>query len=336
VALRERVHGVWLDSTYVGALRQRGDHTAFQLHPSYVDDPHRPVLGLTFEQDLERVHSASLRLPPWFANLLPEGTLRRWIAEQRGLSERREMELLAEVGHDLPGAVRVLPLPPDIAGSASPDPWSTPAQPAPRPTLEDLDPRGRFSLAGVQLKLSMVAAGERLVVPLGGQVGDGIVKFPDSALPDLPVVEFTTMTLAEAAGIDVPTVRLVARELLPDTPVALWGGPETLAFAIARFDRGTNRTAIHIEDFAQVRNFWPEQKYAGSYTTLARLVHRGHDDDALVEFVRRLAFSVLVDNADAHLKNWSLIYRDPRRPTLSPAYDLVSAGPYAGFGGRRP
>lgn len=29
-----------------------------------------------------------------------------------------------------------------------------------------------------------------------------------------------------------------------------------------------------------------------------------------------------------HLKNWSFIYNDPQKPTLSPAYDLVSTIPY--------
>jgi serine/threonine-protein kinase HipA len=49
---------------------------------------------------------------------------------------------------------------------------------------------------------------------------------------------------------------------------------------------------------------------------------------ALREFTRRLAFNVLITNGDAHLKNWSLIYKDPRVPTLSPAYDLVATSVY--------
>jgi serine/threonine-protein kinase HipA len=69
------------------------------------------VLGLLFEQDPLRTHAAALRLPPWFSNLLPEGLLREWIAADRRVSADREMELLAQVGHDLPGAVRVLPAP---------------------------------------------------------------------------------------------------------------------------------------------------------------------------------------------------------------------------------
>jgi len=46
------------------------------------------------------------------------------------------------------------------------------------------------------------------------------------------------------------------------------------------------------------------------------------------EFVRRLVFTILACNPDAHLKNWSLWYPDGRRPRLSPAYDLVSTCGY--------
>jgi serine/threonine-protein kinase HipA len=63
----------------------------------------------------------------------------------------------------------------------------------------------------------------------------------------------------------------------------------------------------------------------GSFETIAALVYRNRDIEALREFARRLAFNMLIGNGDAHLKNWSLIYRDPRIPTLAPAYDLLAS-----------
>ena len=48
----------------------------------------------------------------------------------------------------------------------------------------------------------------------------------------------------------------------------------------------------------------------------------------MAEYTRRLAFNVMIGNADAHLKNWSLIYPDGRIPKLAPAYDLVATVPY--------
>src|ERR1700730_15389443 len=50
--------------------------------------------------------------------------------------------------------------------------------------------------------------------------------------------------------------------------------------------------------------------------------------EATYEFVRRLVFSVLIGNADMHLKNWSLLYSDRPPPVLSPAYDFVATLPY--------
>jgi len=132
------------------------------------------------------------------------------------------------------------------------------------------------------------------------------------------------MKLAGAAGIEVPETRLVHRRQIESLPENVWPSGEEFAYAVQRFDRGPGRKLIHIEDLAQVRGFYPEDKYLGTYETVAALVFRRRDVESLREFARRLAFCILIGNGDAHLKNWSLIYRDPRLPTLSPAYDLVA------------
>ena len=36
----------------------------------------------------------------------------------------------------------------------------------------------------------------------------------------------------------------------------------------------------------------------------------------------------MIGNADMHLKNWSLLYPDQRKPILSPGYDFVATLPY--------
>ena len=69
-------------------------------------------------------------------------------------------------------------------------------------------------------------------------------------------------------------------------------------------------------------------KYDGTFETVAALCYRGHDLRALQEWARRVAFNLAIGNGDAHLKNWSLIYPDRRRATLSPVYDLVSTVGY--------
>lgn len=321
----ENTYSVWLHESRIGTLLQRGDHTRFVFADEYLADPGRPVLGLVFEQNLAARHAAALRLPPWFSNLLPEGRLREWIAADRKVSPVREMELLAQVGHDLPGAVRVLP----VGNQGAPeDDWSTGLLPV--PVAEDDATGWRFSLAGVAVKFSMLAKGDRLTLPAHGAGGDWIVKLPDQIYPDVPRNEFTMMSLAAAAGIVVPPVRLVHRDELDGLPPDLWPSGERWAYAVRRFDRTDDRRARHIEDLAQVRNVYPDQKYAGNYETVAALVYRGHDMISLREFARRLAFTILISNGDAHLKNWSLIYPDRRVPQLAPAYDLVSTASYMG------
>lgn len=325
MSLREVRHAVWLGSRHVGIIHQRNDYSRFVLDEDYRSDPNRPVLGLIFEQDLLKPHSAALRVPPWFSNLLPEGRLREWVADERGVSIDREMELLAQVGHDLPGAVRVLP----EDSAPIEDGWEQSSQPheigLPISPAEGHS-GWRFSLAGVQLKFSMVSDHDRLTLPAFGEGGDWIVKLPDREYANVPRNEFAMMSLTAATGIDVPEVKLVHRDSIEGLPGHLWPGNEEWAYAIRR--RDSQRGRIHIEDLAQVCNIYPERKYSGNYESVASLIYRRHDIGALREFARRLAFITLISNGDAHLKNWSLIYRNPKIPTLSPAYDLVSTAAY--------
>ena len=316
----ERRHLVRLHGIRIGVLAQYGDFTTFHFDEDYWDRPGRAVLGLDFEDKLKPTRSASLRVPAWFSNLLPEGRLRDWIAAERGVSSDREMELLAQVGHDLPGAVTIeADTGPLIESGDRPD------SPVRR---RDNDPeRLRFSLAGVGLKYSMLRQGERLTLPAVGG-GDWIVKLPDANHVEVPRNEFAMMSWAQKVGIEVPAIELRHRDELPDLPSAAWPNREDQAYVIARFDRGPDREPIHIEDFAQVRGMYPLDKYVGTFETVAALIYRRRDLPALREFVRRLTFNLIIGNGDAHLKNWSLIYRDRRQPTLSPAYDLVSTAPY--------
>lgn len=322
--MTESAHAVLLGDLPIGTLLQRGDVARFIFSEDYWSSPNRGVLGLWFEDNPRQSPQAALRLPPWFSNLLPEGPLRQWIARDRGVSIDRELQLLLRIGEDLPGAVQVIQDAGDLghidsldqdsslgaayrAGGSSP--W-------------------KFSLAGVGMKFSMLREGDRLTVPGQNALGNWIVKFPDATFAQVPSNEFGTMKLAALVGIDVPDIELVHRDLLPDVPGVAWPRGEDYAFAIRRFDRTVGGGRIHIEDFAQVRGFYPDNRYSGSLETVAALAFRGRDHAALQEFVRRLTFNLLVGNGDAHLKNWSLIYPDGRVPTLSPAYDLVSTGPY--------
>ncbi|QNG17880.1 type II toxin-antitoxin system HipA family toxin [Rhodococcus triatomae] len=319
----QAAHTVRLGGRRVGRILQRGDVARFVFDDDYWDNPQRHVLGLWFEDNPRQSPQASLNLPRWFSNLLPEGPLREWIARDRGVPAQRELQLLLQIGHDLPGAVEV------VAG----DEHDVPVD-----AFDDLSARAseppegtspwKFSLAGVGLKFSMLRRGDRLSIPARTELGDWIVKFPDAVHPEVPSNEFASMSLAREVGIECPRIELLHRDELPDVPDVMWPGQEERAYAVARFDRLADGGRVHIEDLAQVRNFYPVDKYSGSFETVGGLVYRNEDSASLREFVRRLTFNVLIGNGDAHLKNWSLIYRDGRRAQLSPAYDVVSTAGY--------
>jgi serine/threonine-protein kinase HipA len=188
----------------------------------------------------------------------------------------------------------------------------------------------KFSLGGMQLKFSMLRQGERYTLNTGGRLGNYIVKPPSVDFEALPQVEAATMETARAVGIDVPEVALLPPERidgLPDMAGYRQGEP---FYAIKRFDRPDGGGRRHVEDFAQVFNLRATQKYGRvnyDMIALTLLRYAGGLPD-LREMTRRLVLNALLGNGDAHVKNWSLVYDNPVRPRLSPAYDLVATVAY--------
>jgi serine/threonine-protein kinase HipA len=129
--------------------------------------------------------------------------------------------------------------------------------------------------------------------------------------------------LAKEIGISVPKTDLVPLEKIAGLPeLGFLSG--NLVLVVKRFDRKENQR-IHIEDFAQVYNVFPNDKYNKvSYDNITNMIWILTGETGLREFIRRLTFTVLIGNGDMHLKNWSFIYTDGVTPELSPAYDFVS------------
>ncbi len=330
-----RLHG-----RSIGTLTRVGrDRLVFGFDPGYVDDPERDTLSLAFRDPfgglVTDIEPTRTRAHPFFSNLLPEGPLREYLARAAGIDPRDEFAMLAALGEDLPGAVTTVPLETVWASPASAGIGPARGRPSTRRTPDAAVTRRfrspapfRFSLPGVQLKLSAAMAAGRFTIPLHGVGGSWIVKLPSAAFPGLPEQEHAMMRLAARVGIDVPETRLVPVEAVQGLPGGLHAAGGN-ALAVRRFDRLNDGTRVHIEDFAQILGAHPEQKYLrAGYREIAEVIGREIGDDAVAEFVRRLVFCALIGNGDAHLKNWSVIYRDRRNPHLAPAYDLVSTIAY--------
>jgi serine/threonine-protein kinase HipA len=275
-------------------------------------------------------------LPAFFANLLPEGHLREYLAMQAGVNPGREFFLLAVLGADLPGSLTVAPIDQPQETIPLVERERNQDEQAGKPIL-------RFSLAGLQMKFSaLMEASGGLTIPAGGIGGSWVVKLPSARFTAVPENEYTMMSLARGIGIKVPRIELVNIGDIRGLPADA-GTMKGKALAVQRFDRGAGGERIHMEDFAQVFGIYPEDKYQQrSYANIAFVLWAETGETGTYEFLRRLVFSVLIGNADMHLKNWSLLYPDHRTPVLSPAYDFVSTLPYLpgdklalGFGGIR-
>lgn len=309
--------GVWLRDARVGTLSaDDANWIRFEVDEEYWERDPRPVISQALESDRgKRVTRGHMTLPPMFSNLLPEGALRELIAEHHGLDPRREMPLLARLGEDLAGALCFTE---DGIGSGPPAP----------PVLVSDDEQWAFSaLAGVQPKFTTERQGKSFVLAARGLGERWIVKVPDATFERVPETEELVTRWAQAAGIRTVEAMLVPRADIRGLPSG-FASSEAMCFASKRYDRGPE-VRVHQEDFCQVFNQRASERYrAATYDHLARAVMDLCGVDDAREMVRRLAFMVISGNTDLHLKNWSVVYQNPTRARLAPAYDLVSTIPF--------
>ncbi len=317
---------VRLGDCLVGTLNRLSDETIiFAFDPSYESNSQRPILSLSFKGEGGALYNARSRthtwLSPFFSNLLPEGHLREYLARKLDGSSQREFYLLAGLGTDLPGAVVVEPL--GEFSKAMKSEFSTDA--------DRQSPALRFSLAGVQLKFSAILESKGgFTIPAGGAGGSWIVKLPSTTHLRVPETEFSMLTFASKVGIDVPEFKLVPTTSIEGLP-SEFRTYAANSLAVKRFDRTNAGGRVHMEDFAQVFNVEAKDKYEkAGYAHIAKVLWMEDGEASFCEFIKRLVFTVAIGNGDMHLKNWSLLYIDPCKPVLSPAYDFVPTIAYIG------
>lgn len=309
----DRTLAIWLNGLEVGLLWEGQDQVHFRFRPEYLDAAPRWVLGQYFEDRLHPKTRRASRMFPWFENALPErnGALRRRMAQACGLRPLDSVGLLAALGEDLPGAIRIK---------------ARDGVPVATPTVDEPSPsalaQARFSLGGVQLKFSMSGSPSRLALGVRDRCQSAwILKLGTSEYPRLAENEHAIMTWCRVAGFNVPETRVVPVDELPELgPI-----PDVpTGFLVKRYDRGPDG-AIHQEDFAQVYNVDPSNKYEATHAAgLLRTVDQILGSTGAEEGLRRLVATVATGNCDAHLKNWSLIYPDGIRADWSPLYDQVA------------
>lgn len=327
----------------IGYLSQYGDILRVSFDESYINDPNRPTLSLSYQGETEaatrqilasgrdaRLVRTDGRWPMYFQNLLPEGHNRERLARERGCSPEDEFELLAAAGHDLMGALEVEPVPPQEGVPDVVRHWhTTQGLDVLEPGFVEFPVEDAASLPGVVTKFSAVQDGRRYTVHRRGQAGSTILKLPTTAHPDLVANEYAGYQLCQALGLHTAQARIIPRAEA-DLPGHV---PFDSILAVQRFDHLADGSRMHMEEFNQALGYAPRQKYGrglqhsipNEWATMLRVLNRlgSQPVQDTREFLARMVAFILLGNTDAHLKNWALVYPDGRTPQLAPLYDPV-------------
>ncbi len=320
---------VWHEQRMVGVLRRNPvGAVGFYYDPDWIKgggfavSRSLPLAARGFAPEEGRAHR-------WFANLLPEGSVRERIVRDLKLPNT-DFDLLRAIGGECAGALSILPVDrqpsrarqyyplteKDLANLVARRGGIYAAWPA--------DERPRLSLAGAQDKCPVLVRDDRYLLPRGEAPSSHILKFELADYRHLPAYETFTAHLAAAIGLPVVDITLGSI------------GPTRYAL-IARYDRlwdehGEVRR-LHQEDFCQALGYGHEQKYqehgGPSFAQCYRLVQEASSEPAIdaQHLLRWQIFNVLAGNSDGHAKNLSLLHLtdDANRPQtrLAPFYDLV-------------
>jgi len=312
----------------VGELESTPERgVVFRYDAHYAAQP----MALPISQSLplrDREYSQSAALP-FFSGLLPDGDLRRRIADALHISDTSSLRLLEALGGECAGTISLVPELDGDENFALQE--SVGYQEIGLPELERmilesdrlplLFPRGgtRLSLAGAQEKIPLLRKDGHWYKPKGSAPTSHILKLASPGFRDIVYNEYAVMRLAGLLSLSVPIVE-----------VAVIGKPVLI---VERYDRrydaeGTLRR-VHQEDCCQALGIMPDRKYQGDggpgFSELAALIRIAcsaplTDLERLIDIA---LFNVLVGNCDAHGKNFSLLH-EVGGVVLAPSYDLVS------------
>lgn len=180
-------------------------------------------------------------------------------------------------------------------------------------------------LSGVQIKAPMFLDPKGRIVPSTIEPFTHILKpAGTSGFQALPIIEYLSMTLGQAAGLEAPAIALIG---MPD------GMPPALI--VERFDIRSStddHRRIALEDICSVLDLPPEAKYDSTIERIARAVRllSTAPEEDLTVILRRALFAWLIADGDMHLKNLALLkIAAPSSDTFEsvrmvPLYDAVT------------
>ena len=324
------VLNVYLKSRFCGQLSWESERNRYEFRydRTYLDDPQSE--RLSFSLPLQAEPFDEDRSYRYFANLLPPEVVRRKLEKCLHVSRNNVFGFLKAIGGDCAGAVALYP--PGTRPSSDGEERLRELDEAEaveilkslkrRPLYAAGEDGYRYSAAGAQDKLVVRLKDGKLFLPLDGAPSTHIVKPGAADFPESVVNELFCQRLAGKLGVRAAEASVVVI------------GAERY-YVTRRFDREISDgrlQRLHQEDFCQMLSVDPEAKYesdggprfADLIMTLRRLHAELGETLALMDM---FIFNFLIGNADAHAKNYSVVYQG-RRPLLAPLYDAVSTAVY--------
>lgn len=321
---------VWLFAERVGTLGLIDGRLNFRYASDWLSRTNAVTLSYSLPLQAEPFDDHHTR--PFFAGLLPEGQLRRLIAQQFQVSSQNDFALLDHIGGECAGAVTLLePGQPlfslehgqDVQWLSDEEIVTMLDELPHRPMLAGKDGL-RLSLAGAQDKLPVVVDGDRIALPRNGTPSSHILKPAIRTLADTVINEGFCLALAEA--MQLKPAKSQIRSVL---------GRKFLL--VGRYDRVVDaqgqRQRLHQEDFCQALGVVPEMKYQNeggpNLSQCFDLVRRATRPSApnILRMLDYVIFNALIGNHDAHAKNFSLLHAG-KSAVLAPLYDVLSTAVY--------
>jgi serine/threonine-protein kinase HipA len=312
---------VFAGTTSAGLLTRSDLVESEYLFDYRAECPPGSSISLTMPVISDQYDSAGA-LHPIFEMNLPEGALleRLRLSFAKAVPDLDDMELLAIIGRSQIGRLRLV--------AEGETPGEVPGQnleailkfDGAEDLFEDLMERYAVhsGVSGMQPKVLLRDADSPLERVTERGATHIVKSFDPRRYPELAANEYFCLQAAHYAGIRTAHARLANNRRI---------------LIIDRFDLAADGSYLGCEDFCVLNALRAHGRYSGSYELVAKrigqFVSGSRQAQAYEHFFAILALSCAVENGDAHLKNFAVLYRDAEKAvSLAPAYDLITTTVY--------
>lgn len=302
---------------------------AFEYSPAWLGRASRMAVAAI---PLEAGRNDSAAVQAFFENLLPEGELRQYLAEQNKASTL--FSLLREVAGDTAGGFVIVP---DGQAPGAPTyeatTWESLAGLLGSKSASALDIKGRGA------RISLAGAQDKSVVAI---FDDGVPRLPRGTAPSTHILKPDIKRLSKvwhSAANEAIIMLTAAKCGLPTAEV--FYERHTQSCVVRRFDRiaradGTLGRLVQY-DLCQLAGTVSEKKYekeGGPGIAACAEMIRAYSTQPAVDlraFVSWILFNLFVGNNDSHAKNLALVEVPGGGVALAPFYDLMCTRLYPGL-----